>query len=171
MIEKLKFILDNYLELKKDKKTDHHILFKTLCIDAKDELEKYLENEERYIVKGSVGVGVWSEIPWLAIFDRFVTTTAQKGYYPVFLFRNDMSGFYLSLGIGVTSFQLEFKESKKIKEALRLEYQRLYNKIKIIPNGFKSTKDIDYKLKMNSIQNRLYNIGVKKFQYLELKLD
>ncbi len=121
MIEKLKFILDNYNQLKKDKKTDNHILYKTLCIDAKNELELHLENSERYVIKGSVGIGVWSDVPWLAIFDRFVTTTAQKGYYPVFLFRNDMSGFYLSIGIGVTSFQQEYKESKKVIEALRIE--------------------------------------------------
>lgn len=155
MIDNLKFILENYLELKVQKKTDSHILFKKLCIDAKGELDNYLENSERYIVKGSVGIGVWSEVPWLAIFDRFVTTTAQKGFYPVFLFRNDMSGFYLSLGIGVTSFQLEFKESEKIKEALRLEYKRLFNKIKTIPTGFKSSEEIEFKLRMNSRQNRL----------------
>src|SRR5947207_1897861 len=37
-------------------------------------------------VAGSAGAGNWAEVPWLAIFDPLVTTTARAGYYVVFLF-------------------------------------------------------------------------------------
>ncbi len=154
MIENLKFILDNYLELKKEQKTDNHILFQKLCVDAADELMEYI-NDERYIVKGSVGVGVWSSVPWLAVFDRFITTSAQNGYYPVFLFKEDMSGFYLSLGIGVTSVQIEYKESKKIREALKNQNRILLNKIKTMPGGFETSTALNFRLQSGSTKNKL----------------
>jgi 5-methylcytosine-specific restriction protein A len=154
MIENLKFILDNYQDLKKEQKTDNHILFQKLCVEAADELMEYI-NDERYIVKGSVGVGVWSSVPWLAIFDRFVTTSAQNGYYPVFLFKEDMSGFYLSLGIGVTSVQIEYKESKKIREALKNQNRTLLNKIKSMPSGFETSTALNFRLQSGNTKNKL----------------
>lgn len=154
MIDKFKYILDNYIELKKERKTDNHILFQKLCIEAANELNAFI-NDERYIVKGSVGVGVWSSVPWLAIFDRFVTTTAQSGFYPVYLFKEDMSGFYLSLGIGVTSVQLEYKESKKIREALRNQNNLLLNKIKVIPSGFATRETLGFTLQSGKRKNNL----------------
>lgn len=154
MIENLKFILDNYQDLKKEQKTDNHILFQKLCVEAADELMEYI-NDERYIVKGSVGVGVWSSVPWLAIFDRFVTTSAQNGYYPVFLFKEDMSGFYLSLGIGVTSVQIEYKESKKIREALKNQNRILLNKIKSMPSGFETSTALNFRLQSGNTKNKL----------------
>lgn len=45
------------------------------------------------------------EIPWICIFNKSVTTTATQGIYICFLFRSDMSGFYLELGQGITTFK------------------------------------------------------------------
>ncbi len=59
--------------------------------------------------KGSAGAGNWSATPWIAILDILITDTPQSGYYPVFLFRDDMSGFYLSLNQGVTDIRLKYK--------------------------------------------------------------
>lgn len=154
MIDNLKFILDNYLELKKENKSDNHPLFQKLCVESADELIEFI-NDERYIVKGSVGVGVWSSVPWLAIFDRFITSSAQSGYYPVFLFKEDMSGFYLSLGIGVTSVQLEYKESKKIREALKNQNSLLLNKIKTMPSGFETSTALNFRLQSGNTKNKL----------------
>jgi 5-methylcytosine-specific restriction protein A len=154
MIDNLKFILDNYLDLKKEQKSDNHPLFQKLCVDSVDELIEFI-NDERYIVKGSVGVGVWSSVPWLAIFDRFITSSAQSGYYPVFLFKDDMSGFYLSLGIGVTSVQLEYKESKKIREALKNQNSLLLNKIKTMPSGFETSTALNFRLQSGNTKNKL----------------
>src|SRR5688572_6703241 len=52
---------------------------------------------DRYKVEGSPGKGNWARTPWICVFDRLVTTTAQSGYYLVYLFREDFSGAYLSL--------------------------------------------------------------------------
>ncbi len=171
MIDNLKFILENYLQLKKEHKSDTHILFKKLCVDSAKELAEFI-NDDRYIVKGSVGVGVWSSVPWLAIFDRFVTTSAQSGFYPVFLFKEDMSGFYLSLGIGVTSVQLEYKESKKIREALKNQNSLLLNKIKAIPIGFETSKGLNFKLQSGKSSNKLasnYEEGCVIAKYYDAK--
>jgi len=57
----------------------------------------------KFIVKGSVGAGNWANVPWLSILDPEITTTTQDGLYPVYLFRADGSGVYLSLNQGTTN--------------------------------------------------------------------
>lgn len=51
-------------------------------------------------VKWSVGLGNWAGVPWVAFLDRRVTTSTQSGVYPVLLFREDMSGVYLTVAQG-----------------------------------------------------------------------
>ncbi|XID92250.1 McrB family protein [Paenibacillaceae bacterium WGS1546] len=53
-------------------------------------------------VQASVGMGTWARIPWIAIMDRRITETTQKGEYIVYLFSEDMSSVYLTLMQGVT---------------------------------------------------------------------
>ena len=42
--------------------------------------------ENIYKVKGSVGAGSWADIPWIGVFDKRVTMSAQRGVY-IFLIR------------------------------------------------------------------------------------
>lgn len=73
----------------------------------------------KYWVFGSTGIGNLTETPWIAIFDKSITTTAQRGFYIVYLFRKDMEGVYLSLNQGTTYLQQKFKGNKprdKMKE-------------------------------------------------------
>lgn len=70
-----------------------------------------------YEIDGSAGQGQWTRCPWVAILDSLVTDTAQKGYYVVYLFREDFSGFYLSLNQGVTDVRRIYKGD--VKSALR----------------------------------------------------
>ena len=51
-------------------------------------------------VKGSVGLGNWAGVPWVAFLDRRVTTSTQSGVYPVLLFREDMTGVYVGVAQG-----------------------------------------------------------------------
>ena len=53
-------------------------------------------------VTWSVGQGNWARVPWVALLDSRVTDSTQRGVYGVFLFREDMSGVYLTLNQGVT---------------------------------------------------------------------
>lgn len=55
-----------------------------------------------YTIKSSAGSGNWASVPWLSIIDHRITKTTQDGVYPVYLFRADGSGVYLSLNQGTT---------------------------------------------------------------------
>ena len=71
-------------------------------------------DEKDYIVKGSSGMGNWSQLPWIGIFNPKITSSAQSGYYIVYLFKEDMQGVYLSLNQGVTDLKEKYgnKEAK-----------------------------------------------------------
>lgn len=75
----------------------------------------YLFSRDEYKIHSSCGQGNWAEIPWLAVFYKDLSISAQKGYYIVYLFRADGSGVYVSLNQGYTNFTKLFKpkEAKK----------------------------------------------------------
>ena len=80
-------------------------------------VEAALNLTGRYVIEGSPGRGVWAGVPWVAVFDRFVTESAQDGYYLVYLLKEDSSGIYLSLNQGVTSIHQQYGSATK--DALR----------------------------------------------------
>lgn len=43
--------------------------------------------ENIYKVKGSVGAGSWADVPWIGVFDKRITTSAQRGVYIVYLLK------------------------------------------------------------------------------------
>lgn len=59
-------------------------------------------DHSQYVVTGSVGQGNWAAVPWLAIMNKDITTSTQRGYYIVYLFSEDMERLYLTLAQGVT---------------------------------------------------------------------
>lgn len=71
------------------------------------------DSVDDYIVKGSSGAGRWVHCPWCAILDSVVTDSPERGFYPVFLFREDFSGVYLSLNQGVTDIREQYKAARK----------------------------------------------------------
>ncbi len=78
-----------------------------------NEVSQMLGPQNRYIFQGSPGQGNWAAVPWVGIFDRLITTTAQKGYYLVYLFREDMGGLYLSLNQGITTVKAQYGSDAK----------------------------------------------------------
>ena len=64
------------------------------------------------LFKGSVGQGNKTEYPWLCVFNRNITISAQYGLYIVYLFKKDMSGFYLTLNQGVTYFDQMYRSKR-----------------------------------------------------------
>ncbi|MDR3727059.1 MAG: DUF3578 domain-containing protein [Terracidiphilus sp.] len=69
--------------------------------------------EIEYVIEGSAGKGQWNHCPWVAILDPIVTVSPQRGFYPVYLFREDKSGTYLSLNQGVTDVREQYKSKRK----------------------------------------------------------
>ncbi|PEQ67256.1 MrcB family domain-containing protein [Bacillus cereus] len=74
-------------------------------------------DHNQYVVTGSIGQGNWAAVPWLAIMNKDITTSTQRGYYIVYLFSEDMERLYLTLAQGVTETTKE--EMQKIKEEIR----------------------------------------------------
>lgn len=66
----------------------------------------------RYKLKGSGGQGGVVNIPWICIFDKQVSRKASEGYYIVYLFKKDLSGFYLSLNQGYTKYKITFGQKQ-----------------------------------------------------------
>ena len=59
-------------------------------------------SENIYKVKGSVGAGSWADVPWIGVFDKRVTTSAQRGVYIVYLLNKTTKELFLTLNQGVT---------------------------------------------------------------------
>lgn len=114
MNQLFKTILEEYLDGEKvdNKNKEYH---KIICKRIPENIGDMI-NDEKYIVKGSCGSSLKADVPWIGIFDKRITTSAQKGIYIVYLFRADMKGFYLCLAQGVTNFNKYKKEKNKYIE-------------------------------------------------------
>lgn len=86
--------------------------------DVPETLAAVIGTNPRYLVHGSPGQGNWARAPWAAVYDRFVTDSAQDGYYVVYLVKEDFSGVYISLNQGVTSARKQY--GAEAKSALRV---------------------------------------------------
>ncbi|MFA8437685.1 MrcB family domain-containing protein [Pueribacillus sp. YX66] len=116
-------IMNTYLDAKRDPFSGHPI-GSVLRRDLPDELNKLsFIQQERYLVRGSVGMGNWAFVPWLAIMDNKVTTTTQEGYYIVYLFSEDMKRLYLTLAQGVTESSRDqmAKRKNKIRNVIQTD--------------------------------------------------
>src|SRR5688572_15442279 len=85
--------------------------------DVPATIKAVIGEDARYEIHGSPGQGNWARSPWAAIFDVLVTSTAQDGYYVVYLVKEDFTGVYLSLNQGVTSAKEQY--GADAKDALR----------------------------------------------------
>lgn len=86
-----------------------------------ESLAMFLQNQvknhrPRLVVKASPGKGNWARVPWIAFLDARETHSTTSGMYPVYLFREDMSGVYIALNQGVT----RLKEKHGIPESRRI---------------------------------------------------
>jgi len=99
-------------------------------------LDKANLNSDEYRAYGSVGIGMWARIPWIAFLDKSVTDTVQKGIYVSVLFKGDGTGFYLSLNQGYNYFQDQYgneaKENiKKVADYLKRELRTIDEKMRL----------------------------------------
>ena len=123
MKEKFDLLLNEYLKDESalvDSNKEYYIEF----VKHMPEYLYHYFDKEKYLVKASVGAGQKSEIPWLCIFNRKITTSATQGIYICYLFKSDMSGFYLVLGQGITTFTElygmdKYKNIKKVAKYFR----------------------------------------------------
>jgi len=109
-----RYVLGNYLD-QKEKPFKNNAFGSFIRREIGSLIARASEMDlSRYKVYGSNGQGQWAEIPWIVIANTAITESAQKGIYIVYLFKADMSGFYLSLNQGWTYFK---ETSRNIEEA------------------------------------------------------
>jgi MoxR-like ATPase len=68
-----------------------------------DLLRKCCAIDDTYSVVGSYGKGRWTTVPWIAVFDKRITTSALSGVYIVYLLNKDTKDLYLTLAQGATT--------------------------------------------------------------------
>ena len=78
-------------------------------------------DDDLLLVKGSAGQGGWVRGPWVALLDRLVTDSPQRGFYPVYLFAEDMSSVYLSINQGMTQVREKYRANTKTTLRARSE--------------------------------------------------
>lgn len=119
-------------------------------------VEAIIGKNDRYLVSGSAGKGNWALVPWVAVFDRLVTESAQDGYYLVYLFRQDSKGLYLSLNQGVTSVRDQYGSDSK--HALRVKSVDYLARLGKLADGLAAGK-IDLAVASNTGLGSLYENG------------
>lgn len=119
--EKIEKFISGWVQATQEQFTGHPTanLFRQ---GLKEEIEGLVKDfEPSFEVKASVGAGNWANVPWLSILSPKITTTTQDGIYPVYLFKADGSGCYLSLNQGITIPTRYFKKKVRKKDPKRLK--------------------------------------------------
>ncbi|PFJ52339.1 restriction endonuclease [Bacillus cereus] len=115
--EKFLIVMDEYLQARTERFAGHK-MGSVVRHEMTTEITRLpFIDHNQYVVTGSVGQGNWAAVPWLAIMNKDITTSTQRGYYIVYLFSEDMERLYLTLAQGVTETTKE--EMQKIKEEIR----------------------------------------------------
>lgn len=115
--EILKRILTEWPNAKREPLTDHPLAH-TIRQDLRDAIGSIIS--EKYpscIISGSPGAGNWANVPWLSILNPEITKSTQDGIYPVYLFRADGAGVYLSINQGTTTPQKLLGKAKADSKA------------------------------------------------------
>lgn len=143
-------IMNEYLPAKREAFGGHPLGTFVRNDIPKDLLDLSFINAEKYVVTGSVGQGNWASVPWIAIMNRNITVSTQRGYYIVYLFGEDMKRVYLTLAQGVTETSKE--DMLRIKEEIR----------ESITSSEKVRKDDDIELG-NSTKARQYAMSTAAY--------
>ena len=105
------YVLDHYGEVGATVDSNSQV-YKALCKDIPEYLRGLIDDSELYVIKGSMGAANKADCPWVAIMDRNITHSTQKGLYVAFLFDKALNSFYLTLTQGITNFEELFGKKK-----------------------------------------------------------
>lgn len=115
MIEDFQEIMEKYLTESKKVWEGNEFAAK-MRQDFKSDLGDFISSfypnfEDNYKVSASK-YNKWIFIPWYGILNNNITSSVQNGYFVVFLFKLDMTGFYLSLNLGAKEFNDNYENYK-----------------------------------------------------------
>lgn len=138
-------ILSSYLLARFEPFGREHPLWRVFENLAKFFQRHVRKRRPRLIVKASPGKGNWARVPWIAFLDGRETHSMTYGIYPVYLFREDMSGVYIAFNQGVTRLKEKhgIRESRSILRE-RAEQLRLDTSVQSLSEyGFSVDNKID----------------------------
>lgn len=138
-----------------------------LGVLVRNEIPEQLKNGlgTKYIVKGSIGKGAWTSVPWIALMDARITTTTQCGVFVVYLFAADGSALYLTLNQGCADIVNRLGR-KKAKEVLSSTAAEIVKNLDI-PSELRFSPDFN-------IGNEFYELGTiacKRYATNEIPAD
>lgn len=108
-------ILANYFRAKRKPFGRERTLWQVFE-ELSSHFQSHLAHRSTLKVKWSVGKGSWVRVPWIAFLDNRETHSTQNGVYPIYLFREDLSGVYLTLNQGAS----RLKEKHGTPESRRI---------------------------------------------------
>lgn len=114
----LKLLLEKY-PLASRQQFSGHAVADLIRRDIPTTIKQAINLSDRYMTYGSPGQGNWAKIPWVAVYDRLVTETAQDGFYVVYLVKEDFSGVYITLNQGITMVRKVYGADAKIALKVR----------------------------------------------------
>jgi len=161
----LSLFLEEYPRAAQEPLTGHP-LAEFVRNEIPEQVRSVLGANDRYLIHGSVGQGNWARVPWLAIFDRLITETARRGFYVVYLVREDFSGVFLSLNQGVTDVRERY--GAEARHALEVRAQDLLAQLGNFGSNFRGGP-IDLQVSGGSTLGAFYEVGsiLSKFYPLE----
>ena len=126
---------DNWSSFKEDsrKKSENKSLFvidknkpqyRLFNYEIPNEIKKIVD-DNRFIIDSSLGQTNISAIPWIAILNKEITTTVQKGFYIVYLFSRNAKKIYLSIGLGAQQFVDVFGSNNKCTARIAAASKRI----------------------------------------------
>ncbi len=110
-------IMNEYLEAKGERFAGHSLSSFVRSEITKEIAKLTFIDKNQYVLIGSVGMGNWANVPWIAVLNKNITTSTQRGYYIMYMFSEDMQRLYLTLAAGVTETSKE--ELKGFKSKIR----------------------------------------------------
>lgn len=146
------------------KRTDKEArVHKLIVNEIPNLLMGWLEKDPMYMCTGSDGQGNLLQAPWFAVFNRNITESAQRGYYVVFLFSEDMSTLTLEIGFGATQFKEKFGTGKEFFAQLDLAVVNMRSNSEHLSKehlnfSFSRTNKKDVKLDLNG------NFNLKSYE-------
>lgn len=159
----LEEILEQYLTAQENESfsANNSIWKKFEELTSELKTNKTLQAHPTINVKWSIGMGNWARVPWIAFLDNRETNSTQNGIYAVFLFREDMSGVYLTYIQGVTTIL----NQNGTREGRRLLHERA-NKLRkdcesLNERGFQ----LDDKINLKTTGNLGKNYQVSTIAY------
>ena len=158
--ELFQFVLDNYITEEK-KVSSASALYRVLVAELPNAIGSIFPFRTDLKFKGSMGQGNKTDYPWVSILNKNITTSTTTGLYIVYLFKKDMSGFYLTLDQGITYFNKAYGKkrhdsARKVVKYFQDHINDDYFSKELIKLGGTSKSTLGYGYEQTTILSKYY---------------